>query len=150
MNSKQTFVNLQNITDLPKPDFQDLKIPLSKLSIQSRQKKVHQLKLRGHDDKEISEKTGFSLSTIEKDLHDIREKTRLWYENESIKDYCLSLNDSIILCDNTIEDLQILYSEYDDLDSKLQILSKISEFEERKTELFEKTHAVQKFIENEK
>lgn len=145
MKVKQTFVNLQEIIKLPEPDFQDLKIPLSKLAIQFRQKRVNELKLRGYSDESISEKTGSSLSTIEKDLHEIRERSRSWYEDESIKDFCLSLHDSIVLCDNAIQDLQILYKENDDVNSKLVILSKISEFEERKYELYKKTQAVQKF-----
>ena len=38
----------------------------------------------------------------------------------------------------------ILFS--DNVKAKLEILTKISEFEERKMHFFEKTHAVQKFI----
>jgi len=143
---KQTFVNLQQIINLPEPNFQDLKIALSKLAIQGRQKRVHQLKLRGYGDKEISEKTGFSLSTIEKDLHDIKEKSRAWFEGEAIEDFCLSLHDSIILYDNAIEDLQILYQECEDVKTKLEILSKISEFEESKIKLYQKTKSVQKYL----
>lgn len=150
MKVKQTFVDLQEIIKLPEPDFQDSKILLSRLAIQSRQKRVNQLKLRGFGDEDISKKTGFSLSTIEKDLHEIREKSRAWYENEAIKDFCLSLHDSIILCDNAKEDLQILYQECIDIDTKFIILLKISEFEERKTYLYTKTQAVQKFIDREK
>jgi len=146
MNTKQTFVDLQDIIELPEPNFQDSEIPLKKLAIQFRQKRVNQLKLRGCNDEDISEKTGFSLSTIEKDLHEIREKSRSWYEGEAIKDFCLSLHDSIILCNNAIQDLQILYQECEDVNSKLAILSKILEFEERKSELYIKTQAVQKFI----
>ena len=37
-----------------------------------RKKKILSLKLRGKKNWEISEKLGYSLSTIEKDLHEIR------------------------------------------------------------------------------
>ena len=131
MKPKQTLTILQEIVNIPKPDFQDSKIPLSKLAIQSRQRRIHQLKVQEYSDQEISEKTGFSLSTIEKDLHVIREKTREWYEEEAIKDYCESLQDSIIICDVAINNLQILYDECDDVDSKIKILNSISNFEER-------------------
>lgn len=150
MKVKQTFVDLQEIIKLPELDFQDSKILLSRLAIQSRQKRVNQLKLRGFSDEDISKKTGFSLSTIEKDLHEIREKSRAWYEDEAIKDFCLSLHDSIILCDNAMDDLHILYQECIDVDTKFRILSKILEFEERKMYLYTKTQAVQKFIDRKK
>ena len=65
---------------------------------------------------------------MEKINHHIRENGKNWYENECINDFCESLQDSIILCDNAIEDLQIWYEECDVLKSKLEILTKISEF----------------------
>ena len=124
-------------------------IPLALIKDKTNYRRVHvvRLTLQGLKQKDVAKKIGCSLSTIEKDLQDIRERSKQWYENESIKDFCQSLHDSIIIHDNAIEDLQILYQEYDDLDSKLKILLKISNFEERKTELYEKTYAVQKFIE---
>ena len=38
-----------------------------------RKKKILSLKLRGKRNWEISQKLGYSLSTVEKDLHDIRK-----------------------------------------------------------------------------
>lgn len=107
-----------------------------------RRKRVNQLRLMGYTNQCIAEKIGCNLSTVEKDLKATRENMRKWFEEESIKDFCQSLHDSIILCDNIIEDLQILYADCDSLDNKLKILSKISEFEERKTMLYQKTKAV--------
>ena len=147
MKTKQTFVELKTIINLQKPDYDNSFLDLaSKDQIKFRRDRVNRLRIRGYRNKEISEKVECSLSTVEKDLQDIRERSRKWYESESIIDFCQSLHDSIIIHDNAIEDLQILYSEYEDLNSKLQILSKISEFEERKTELFEKTHAVKNLL----
>lgn len=148
MKTKQTLVELKTIINLQKPDYDDsLSNFPSKDKIKFRRDRVNRLRLQGYINEEISQKVGCSLSTIEKDLHDIRERSKQWYENESINDFCQSLHDSIIILDNAIVDLQILYKEHDDLSSKLEILSKISEFEERKMQLFEKTHVVQKFIE---
>lgn len=143
-------MEFEKMADLPQPDFEDQDIPLVKLAIHSRRNMVNKLRLRGYTNREMATKIGCSLSIIEKDLHEIREKSRNWFDSESIKDFCQSLQDSIILCDNVIEDLQLLYSEGMDLDSKFKIISKITEFEDRKTSLYEKTHSVQNFLSIEK
>jgi hypothetical protein len=146
MKRNQTLTELQEVTSLQKPDydarFSDLP---SQDKIKFRRDRVNRLRIRGYSNNEISEKIGCSLSTVEKDLQDIRERSRKWYESESIIDFCQSLNDSIILCDNAIEDLKILYSEYSDLDSKIKILNTISDFEERKIKLYNKTRSVQNY-----
>jgi len=147
MRKKQTLVELKTIVNLQNPEYDDSLTDLpSQDKIKFRRDRVNRLRNRGYTNIEISEKIGCSLSTIEKDLQDIRYRSRKWYEHEAINDFCQSLQDSIILCDNAIEDLQVLYHESDDIKSKLEILSKILEFEERKTYLFEKTGIVQKFI----
>ena len=147
MKKKQTLVSLQTIVNLQKPDYDSsLSNFPSQDKIKFRRDRVNRLRIRGYSNEQISQKVGCSISTIEKDLQDIRERSMHWYEKDSIIDFCQSLHDSVILCDNAIEDLQILYQEYDNIISKLTILSKISEFEERKTELYKQTQAVQKFI----
>lgn len=147
MKKKQTLVSLQTIVNLQNPDYDPRLSNLpSQDKIKFRRDRVNRLRIRGYSNEQISQKIGCSISTIEKDLQDIRERSMRWYEKDSIMDFCQSLNDAIILCDNAIEDLQILYQECDDVNSKLVILSKISEFEERKTELYKQTQAVQKFI----
>jgi len=146
MNVKQTFVELKTIVNLQKPDYDNSLSNLpSKDKVKFRRDRVNRLRIRGYTNEEIAIKIGCSLSTVEKDLHNIRERSKQWYENESINDFCESLYDSIIFCDNAIKDLQILYTEYDDLESKLQILSKISDLRERKIELYSKTKAVKNF-----
>lgn len=114
--------------------------------IKYRRKRVNQLRLQGYTNREIAEKIGCNLSTIEKDLQFIREISKQWFEEDVITEYCQSLNDSIILYDNTIEDLQILYAEEDNIETKLRILSTITEFEEKKTGLYEKTKSVQHYL----
>lgn len=147
MKVKQTFVDLKTIINLQKPDY-DLTLSNfpSQDKIKFRRDRVNRLRIRGCLNEVIAIKIGCSLSTIEKDLCEIRERSKQWYENESIKDFCQSLQDSIILCDNAIEDLQILYTECEDVDSKLSILNTISDFEERKTNLYQKTKSVQNYL----
>ena len=146
MKKKQTLIELSTIVNLQKPDYDETLSDLpSKDKVKFRRNRVNHLRIRGYSNENIADKIGCSLSTIEKDLQDIRERSRKWYESESIDDFCQSLNDSIILCDNAIEDLQILYYEYSDLDSKIKILNTISDFEERKINLYNKTRSVQKY-----
>lgn len=147
MKKKQTISTLEAIVNLQKPEYNDKLSDLpSKDKIKFRRNRVNQLRLRGLTNEEISKKIGCSISTVEKDLQDIRMRSKRWFEEEYILDYCQSINDSIILCDNAIEDLQILYTEYNDLNSKINILQTILQFEERKTSIFHKMHCIQNFV----
>lgn len=149
MKKNQTFLELSTIINLQKPDYDETLSDLpSKDKVKFRRNKVNHLRIRGYSNEDIAIKIGCSLSTVEKDLQDIRERSRKWYESESIIDFCQSLHDSIILCDNVIEDLQILYQECNSVSLKLDVLSKISEFELKKTSLYQKTKAVQKYIQD--
>jgi len=147
MKGKQTLVELKTIVNLQIPEYDDSLTNLpDQDKIKFRRDRVNRLKIRGYTNIEISEKVGCSLSTIEKDLQIIRERSKKWYADESIKDYCQSIQDYIIFYDNAIEDLQILYNECIDIKYKLEIISKISEFEERKIYLYEKTKSVQNYL----
>lgn len=132
--------------NLPSPDFQNMDVSLIHLGIQSRRKSVNKLRVQGYTNQEIAKKLDCSLSTVEKINQHIRTFAKKWYDNESISDFCESLSDSIVLCDYFIEDLQILYQECDDIESKLKISTKISEFEEKKVSLYSHTYAVQEYL----
>ncbi|MGI0021689.1 MAG: ECF-type sigma factor [Nitrososphaeraceae archaeon] len=114
--------------------------------ISFRRNKVNQLRLQGYANKEIAKKLHLSLSAIEKDIHFIREKSRSWFRTESIKDYCVSIYDSISLCDIKIEELRLLGREKDNLIRKIKILDEIRKTEAQKMKLYEKTGAIQKFL----
>ena len=147
MKRKETHLNLQTLVNLQKPDYDESFSDFpSQDKIKFRRDRVNRLRIRGYSNYQIAEKIGCSLSTIEKDLSDIRERSKNWYEQEAITDYCQSLQDSIILCDNAIEDLKIIYSECDNLELKIKILGTISDFEERKTKLYMKTGSVQNYL----
>src|SRR2546422_9252244 len=103
-------LELEEIENLAKLDLSKGPESITEEKIAYRRKRVNQLRLRGYTNQQIAQKIGCNLSTVEKDLCSIREKTRHWFEEDSIIEYCQSINDSIILYDNMIEDLQILYS----------------------------------------
>lgn len=139
----QTCTTLPSFYHIPRYEAIFSKYPRDD-EISFRRRRVNELRCRGYTNDEISKKVNCSLSTVEKDLHNIRTLERKWFEEESITDFCQSLHNSVILCDIAIEHLQILYTEYDDLDSKIKILNTISDFEERKIKLYNKTKSIQK------
>lgn len=146
MKKTQTLTELQMIVNLQKPDFDNsLSNFPNQDKIKFRRDRINRLRIQGYSNEKIAEKLGCSISTVEKDLYEIRECSRKWYDEESVTDFCQSLQDSIILCDNAIEELQIHYSEAIDLSSKILILKSILEFEHRKTELYHETRSVQNF-----
>jgi|SRR6185312_3029120 len=147
MKKRQTCVDSQIIINLQDPSYEEpTAYTISQDKIKFRRRRINQLRLRGYTNVEISNFIGCSLRTVEKDLHDINELSRKWFEDQSINGFCQSLHDSVVLCDNAIEDLQIMYTECEDLDSKIKILSKISEFEERKYQLYSQTKSVQMYF----
>ena len=149
MKIKQTLVELKTIVNLQNPEYDDSFTDLpNQDKIKFRRDRVNRLRIRGYTNVEISEKIGCSLSTVEKDLQIIRERSKKWYKDESIKDYCESIQDCIIFYDNAIEDLQILYHEAIEIKEKLEILDKISEFQESKLSLYSHTQTVQNFLKN--
>lgn len=134
---------IQNLTNIGLTNTSDSIID-EKVSY--RRKRVNQLRLMGYTNQQISKKIGCNLSTIEKDLKAIRKNMRTWFEQDSITGYNQSINDGIILCDNIIEDLQIFYQEDFDIETKLKVLDAISDFETKKTHLYEKTKSVQAYL----
>ena len=149
MKEKQTLVELETIVNLQLPEYDNSLTNLpDQDKIKFRRDRVNRLRIRGYTNVGISEKVGCSLSTVEKDLQNIRERSKKWYTDESIKDYCECIQDYIIFYDNAVDDLQILYNECVDVKSKLEIMTKISEFQKRKICLYEKTKSVQNYMES--
>lgn len=134
---------IQNLTDITLSETSD---SIMEEKVSYRRKRVNQLRLMGYTNQQIADKIGCNLSTVEKDLHAIRNNARKWFNEDAVTEYCQSINDGIILCDNVTEDLQILYQEDSDIETKLKILTAISEYETKKTQLYEKTKAVQCFL----
>jgi hypothetical protein len=147
MKEKQTLVELETIVNLQIPEYDKSLTDLpDQDKIKFRRDRINRLQISGYTNKEIAKKIGCSLSTVEKDLQIIRERSKKWYEFESINDYCKSIQDFIIFYDIVINDLQILYQESIEFKEKLKILDKISEFEERKLELYSKTKSVKNYL----
>ena len=144
---KQTLVELKTILNLQKPDFDNSLTDLpDQDKIKFRRDRVNRLRISGYSNKQIAIEIGCSLSTVEKDLQIIRERSKKWYADESIKDYCQSIQDLVIFYDNAIEDLQILYHESSDPKEKIIIINKIEEFKEKKILHLSHTQSVKEFL----
>jgi len=139
-------IELETVQSLPDISIKESEVSIVQEKILYRQKRTNQLRLRGYTNQEIASKIGSALSTVEKDLHVIRENSRYWFEEDAIDEYCQSMNESIILCDIVTEELQLLYEEQNDADMKLKILFMIIDFGEKKTTLYEKTKAVKRYL----
>lgn len=147
MNSNKLFSVYENKSTEQIPEdleYDDSSIMQEKIHF--RKKRVNQLRLRGYSLEEIAKTIGCSLSTIEKDVNANREKSRCWFEEEAILDYCESVHDAIVVHDNAIDDLSKLYDEDDNSESKLKILSSVLLFEEKKISLYERTKSVKKYL----
>lgn len=146
MKKLQSSIYLKTIENLQEIDIKYSDTTPVQDKIRYRRERINKLCLRGYTNQHIAQKTGFNLSTIEKDLHTIRENSRKWYESESIIDYCQSIQDAIILYDCGIEELQLLYEEEKDKQNRISIWSKILEFSEKKIQLLEKTKSVKDYF----
>lgn len=146
MKKSYTMLEIEKAQNLSNLSLKELDNSPVKDKIKWRQKRVNHLCLRGYTNQQIADKIGCNLSTVEKDLSAIRENTRHWYEEDSIVDYCTEINDGIVLYENMNEDLQILYADEPEVDTKIQILGLMSTFESKKIELLEKTKAVQRYL----
>ena len=149
MKEKQTLVELKTIVNLQIPEYDNSLTNLpDQDKIKFRRDRVNRLRISGYINKEIAEKVGCSLSTVEKDLQIIRERSKKWYADESINDYCQSIQNFVIFYDLAVKDLQILYQESTTIKEKLEILNKITEFRKSKLKLYSHSQSVKTFIKN--
>lgn len=146
MRKRETVLEVEALANLPSLPVMDSTTSIVQDKIIVRRKHVHELYLQGYTNKQIAKKIRRDLSTVEKDLHAIRELSRQWYEKESIIDYCKSVNDGIILCNVVIEELWLLYREETNSEMKTKILSLISSNEDKKLQLYKDTSIVKRFL----
>jgi len=114
---------------------QEQKITEEKFSKLERQKQAYTLHLQGYQNNEIAEKLSVSLSTIEKDLHEIREDARNWFKEISKNGLGRSLVDAFLQIDESQKELWRLYRTGKD-EAKPKILNEIVNASVKKKELF--------------
>jgi len=115
---------------------EEQKLTGDKLNKLERQKQTYLLDLQGFQNKEISEKLHVSLSTIEKDLNDIREESKEWFKKISKSGLAKSLVDAVLQIDYAQKELWNLYREESQKQIKIKILNLIIDSSLKKKGLF--------------
>lgn len=112
------------------------KITVEKLEKFERQKQVYLQDLQGYKNKEIAETMGVSLSTIEKDLHEIRQQAKTWFLELTKSGLAKSLADAVSQIDLVQKELWKLYRVSGINVTKTKILNSIADNSVKKKELF--------------
>lgn len=99
----------------------------AKEKIRSRQHDVHVLHLRGLSNKEISDKLGVSLSTVEKDLHEIRQQIKSWIEDFRSEGVYSSFRDSYVQLEQIQKELWQKYRQEKDPKVQIKILDSLAD-----------------------
>lgn len=99
----------------------------AKEKIKSRQHEVHVLHLQSFSNKEIAEKLGVSLSTVEKDLHEIREDIKSWFEDFRSKGVYYYFRNSYEQLEQIQKELWQKYREEKDRKNQIKILDSIAD-----------------------
>lgn len=113
---------------------QNLKV--EKLNKLERQKQVYVFDLQGYQNQEIADKLKISLSTVEKDLHEIREKSKEWFKEVSESGLLKSLVDGVFQIDFAQKELWTLYRNETKNPEKIKVLNSIIDASLKKKEIF--------------
>ncbi len=93
--------------------------------IDERRYKVYLMDLQGFSNNEIAKQLGTSLSTIEKDLHNMRNYCTKWYQEVINTDRNKSYLDSCTQIDLVQDELWRMYREQKDTNAKKRLLDSI-------------------------
>jgi len=115
---------------------QEQKITGIKEQIETRRLQVYVLNLQGFNNHEISEKLEVSLSTIEKDLHELRRFSLKWFKDLWLSGVMASLVSAYAQLDLILRELWQKYRATDDNEFKLKVLSQISDISIKKFSMF--------------
>ena len=117
------------------------KITADKKSISNRQKLVHSLDLQGFSNQEIADQINVSLSTVEKDLNEMRQNIRDWFSEIGSEDRYLAFVDAVIHIDMVQKQLWQMAREQKDQKEKVNLLDKITDNAIKKSGLFRTSDA---------
>jgi transposase len=112
------------------------KVTVEKTSPHERQRIVYVLELQGLSNKEISKKLGVSMSTVEKDLRQIREMAKDWFLFLTSSGMAKSLADACVQLDEAQKEFWRMYRASDDKQVQIKILNSIVDASMKKKDLF--------------
>ena len=120
---------------------QKQKLTVEKMSISNRRKLVHSLDLQGFSNQEISEQMNVSLSTVEKDLNEMRQSIREWFSELGSEERYLAFIDAVIHIDIVQKQLWKMTREEKDQKEKVKLLGQITDNAVKKAGLFKTSEA---------
>jgi len=121
-----------------------------KEKIEDRQNKVFELGLRGLTNQEICDKLGVSLSTVEKDRHEIKNNCLKWYKQFKSTGVTQSFQDVCGQVDLILKELWKSYENEKSPTIRLKILDSIYKNLGKKIEVYGITPKILPIIEKEK
>ena len=95
--------------------------------IKLRQHDVHLLHLRGFNNKEISDKLEVSLSTVEKDLHQVRQEIKSWLQDFRSEGVYCSFRDSYEQLEQIQKELWKKFQEEKDTKMQIKIVDSLAD-----------------------
>lgn len=117
------------------------KFTVEKMSVSTRRKLVHSLDLQGFSNQEIAKQANVSLSTVEKDLNEMRQNIREWFSEIGSEERYLAFVDAVIHIDNAQKQLWKMVREEKDQKEKSRLLGQITDNAVKKAGLFKTSDA---------
>ena len=121
-------------------------ITVEQEKVEYRRKRVYLLKNQGCKNQHIAEKIGVSLSTIEKDLKEIRSQLKDWFIDVTKNDQCGALVSSILQLELVLNKLWNFFRDEKDPREARKILSQIVDTSIKRTQLFESAKHVNDYV----
>lgn len=116
------------------------KITAEKKTKLERQKQVYLLNLQGFKNQEIADNLQVSLSTIEKDLHEIREQSKSWFIEMTKNGMGKSFVDAYFQLSLVERELWSMFRQTIQQQLKIKLLSEIADTAFKKKDLFWANH----------
>jgi len=109
---------------------------VKKTSISDRRKLVHSLDLQGLSNREISKQVNISLSTVEKDLSEMRQSIRDWFSELGSEERYVAFVDAVIHIDTVQKQLWKMTRDEKNQKEKAKLLGQITDNAIKKAGLF--------------
>ena len=129
---------ISQINQTRKDDTQKFEV---KLSISDRRKLIHTLDLQGFANQEIADQVGVSLSSVEKDLSEIRQNIREWFSQLGSVERYLAFVDAVLHLDAVQKQLWKMTREEQDSKERAKLFQQITDNAEKKAGLFKTSEA---------
>lgn len=119
------------------PGEKQIDMTIQEEKVEYRRKRVYLLKNKGYSNREISEKINVSLSTVEKDLKEIRHQIKDWFDHISKNESHNAFVSSILQLELVLNKLWNYFRQEKDQREARKILLQIADTACKRTKLFQ-------------